>query len=482
MKKLLLLVTALSIAVRLYPTLLSGLPFSTDAWSPIRNTELILKHTPVKLDSGILDNYNCYWPANSIFGTSISIITGMKPIDAMRIFIPLSGSMTVLIFYVLVKRISRSYSVACLSSAFLATAYSYAFFTAGVTKETYANPIYMLSILFFLENCFTGFLISSLALVMAHHLTTAVTITVLASITIADYVIKKGSKERSRIAFLSALIAITLLYFQLYAKNGMKISVTPSDLLSVASYQVIFFFIALYLSERERTVPSVVAPIFTFLIALLWIKGDVVPGAPKLPAHYLIYALPFVLISPLAFLGLKGKEVIFWLSATLGLEAYSVFSNPPIALAYRILNFIWPPLAAISAMGSRDIKKVIKILAILIIALNLYSIYAAVSLGERYMGYFWLYNQQEYLAASWLSSSNLTVSCDVKASYLLSDYFNMRTDVFKYLRGKPELFFLYGEMLRNGYVLYGGYIMDFDLRKLLDFSLIYSNGRVEIYG
>jgi hypothetical protein len=75
--------------VRLYPTLLSGLPFSTDAWSPIRNTELILKHTPVKLDSGILDNYNCYWPANSIFGASISIITGMKPMDAMRIFIPI---------------------------------------------------------------------------------------------------------------------------------------------------------------------------------------------------------------------------------------------------------------------------------------------------------------------------------------------------------------------------------------------------------
>jgi hypothetical protein len=42
-------------ALRLYPTILSGLPFSTDAWSPIRNTELLLERTPISLNSAVMD-------------------------------------------------------------------------------------------------------------------------------------------------------------------------------------------------------------------------------------------------------------------------------------------------------------------------------------------------------------------------------------------------------------------------------------------
>lgn len=65
----LIIIFSAALALRLYPTLLTGLPFSTDAWSPIRNTELIMEHTPVDLgNDSIFDGYNNYWPANSLFG------------------------------------------------------------------------------------------------------------------------------------------------------------------------------------------------------------------------------------------------------------------------------------------------------------------------------------------------------------------------------------------------------------------------------
>ena len=124
MRKHLYAILAFSIAltIRLYPTFLSGLPFSTDAWSPIRNTELLLEHTPINLDSKMLDGYNCYWPANSLFGAVLSLVTGLKPMMAMAIGVPLAGALTILIFYALISRISRSPELAFLSSILTATA------------------------------------------------------------------------------------------------------------------------------------------------------------------------------------------------------------------------------------------------------------------------------------------------------------------------------------------------------------------------
>jgi len=138
MKKFLYAILAflIALAIRLYPTFLSGLPFSTDAWSPIRNTELLLEHTPINLDNAVMDGYNCYWPANSLFGAVFSLATGLKPMTAMAVGIPLAGALTILIFYALISRISRSPELAFFSSILLATAYPYTLFTAGVTKET----------------------------------------------------------------------------------------------------------------------------------------------------------------------------------------------------------------------------------------------------------------------------------------------------------------------------------------------------------
>ena len=519
------LLLLLALSLRLYPTISSGLPFSVDAWSPIKNTELILKYTPISLDSGILDEYNRYWPANSFFGAVFSQATGLKPIIAMAIGIPLVGALTISIFYVLIYRISGSRKLALFSSILLATAYPYTLFTAGVTKETYANPLYVLSILIFLSHIgWRGmilFVVASLALIMAHHLTTLVTIATLAAIALASSIIRirRGeSPDRSGFLPLSILIALTALYFTLYAHRGLKVTLTASDLFSAASYQILAFTIALYLTFKPQN-PSNWRTLLTcaasaaivFLIAFLCTRRPLIPDAPTLPSHYLLYAAPFILLAPLTVLGLKELRSIegennlvplFWLSTLAGLEAYAVFGDTPLGLtlAYRALNPLCIPLITLSAYGlhrlykaysglrRQRVAKVIAIAALIAVAaLNSYSVYASVSFQERYLGYFWLYTQPEYYAAAWIkgAASSEIIACDVKTSYMLKDYFGLNTDTLQglqYLTGKtgskPQILFTYQQMSRNGYVIYGGYSVDLPenwMEKASQMNLIYSN-------
>jgi len=66
----------------------------------------------------------------------------------MAIFLPVTGAMAILIFYVLVKRLYNA-KISFMASIIFGTAFTHAFFTAGVTKETYANLLYLSVILIF---------------------------------------------------------------------------------------------------------------------------------------------------------------------------------------------------------------------------------------------------------------------------------------------------------------------------------------------
>ncbi len=515
----------IGLILRLYPTFLSGLPFSTDAWNPIRNAELLVRYTPIPMDSKVFDGYNNYWPANSIFGVIFSYIIGLRVIDAMAISIPLVGALTILIFYVLIDKISKNSKLAFFASILLATAYPYALFTAGVTKETYANTLYVLIILIFLNHkrweSIIPFIITSITLNMSHHLTTLITIGVLISIMLATEIsrIRKGFDiDKFSILFVSIILTITALYFVLYAYEGLKIIITSSDILSVISYQIIAFTLTLYFVFRPsshskiRTILScTLGTILVFLIILLTTQRSIIPGAPKLPNHYLLYASPFILISPLIVLGFGITSSIrdehhiaplFWLATLLGLEGYAVFGNTPLGLtlAYRVLDFLWLPLIIIFTFGlyristadSQKASKIIVFLITVIIILNSYDFYASVSLQERYLGYFWLYTQPEYNAAKWIAMLNQTIVSDVKISYLLTGYFNVHADPnqgLQYLMSdtnsvKHLTLFVYDQMLKNGYVLYGGYSVDLPknwTEKLNSLNLIYCNNQVKIY-
>jgi asparagine N-glycosylation enzyme membrane subunit Stt3 len=417
----LLLPFFIAAALRLYPYFVSGLPFSTDAWSPIRNVELLIEHTPIRLEDKIFGGYNNYWPANSLFGAVVSQVTGIEPMQAMAISLPLTGSIAILIFYVFVKRLYNA-KISFMASIIFGTAFTHVYFTAGVTKETYANPLYLFLILIFLHPTISKwkqtllFTVTAITLALTHHLTPLITIAILSSIALARFInnTKKGlAPNKSDFTLVSILAMVTTLYFGLYAQAGFKFTLTLSDWLSAASYQILTFALAVYLISKPyvhaqtRTLITTLGT--TALAPLLLLLAIKIPlaGFPTLPKHCLLYFSPYAMTLPLITLGygfrkrIKGPLVpLFWLAPLMGLEAYAIFSNSTLSsiLWIRIPNFLYAPLAILSAVGlyrlyenvkkprlQKLIKPAVITIILVIAAINAYTLYASVSLQERYL-------------------------------------------------------------------------------------------------
>jgi hypothetical protein len=318
---------------------------------------------------------------------------------------------------------------------------------------------------------------------------------------------------------VSILVVTTALHYLLYAQAGFKLALTLSDWLSAASYQTLAFALVMYLTSkpyvhtRTRTFITASGAIALAPPFVLLTMNIPLAGFPTLPKYCLLYVSPYFIILPFVILGygyhrIKGSIApLFWLATLMGLEAYAVFGNSILspALWIRTPNFLYPPLAILSAAGlyqlyemaeksrlRKLIKPAVMTIILVVATVNAYTLYAAVSLQERYMGYQWLYRTQEYQAGAWIAttSSNPTVAGDMKVLYLVGDYFGAKVDVlqgFRYLTendaSRPQILFIYDQMLKNGYVL-GYHGLDLPenwIEKTSQLNLIYSNGLASLY-
>jgi len=538
-----LLPVAIAMALRVYPYLVSGLPFSVDSWPSIRYAELLLSESPIHVgEPSVLGKSPDYF-GEKLFGAIASALTGLQPMHAMAFLVPMVGALSALMLYVIARALYGS-GVALLASLFLATALSHVILTAGVKGETYAHPLYLLLVYLLVNERMPWrakvllFVLASTSLVITHYYTAILATAILASASLGMMIVesKEGASLRVRDLSLPAILATsTLAYFALYAKWAFEF-ISTIDWLSAASFQAIAFSLALWLalkpSTRKKTAALALAsPLSVALVAasLAWLSTvrPLAPGAPVLPTRYLLYASPFVIAAPLCVLGYgesrrssgKGRVApLFWLAPVLGLECYAVLGNVDpglgLTMAYRGLNFLIPPMAVLCALGvlrlyergregstsrarprnpPKECSKAGAVAIVLLVLLaNAYGVYACANLQERYLGYFWLYRQPEYRAAAWVSEavSNATVAGDAKAFYLLKCYFGVEVDVLeglKYLSGRgrsPQALFVYEQMLENGYVVWGGYSVDLPsdwVERACSLNLVYSNGVASVY-
>ncbi len=533
MKRMLYILIPLLIGLglRLYPTLITGMPFSTDGWPIIRNTELLIENTPVPLNSQIFDGYNNFMPANSLFAAILSQVTNIPPIQILALGMPLVGALSIPVFYVLAFKITKVSSVSLIASILLATAFPLTMFGAGVTKETFATPIYLSLILIFLlkHDWKTTLLFSivSLALVLSHQLTTFLTLGIMGVLAIAMYFSRDTNthinSNKSNVIFITILSIIAGIYYGFYATPALTITIEPSSVLAVGAYMVLTVTGVLYFVYKPMK-PSLMRTLLKYTLSilipvmLLFISTQValLPGNPTLPFSFFLFALPFLIEAPLIMYGIhdlrKGNTSpiipVFWLASVLGLACFVIFDNPlgGAGLVYRFLDFILPPFVLLAAMALSKIysikpcsfapkttAKISAIMLILIIACtSVYTLCAAVSLQEPDLGYFWRYEPTEYVASEWimLHGNNQTLTADVKTQYLLHGYFGVNVDVLSglnYLDGngtEPKIIYIYKEMETDGYVLYAGTSVALPVNwtsKLADYNIIYVNSGVTIY-
>ena len=371
----LFIVLLIALSLRLYPTMISGMPFSTDAWPLIRNTELIIQNTPIPLNSAIFDAYNNFWPAIQLFGATLSQITGLPPITAMAIGIPIAAALATLIFYYLVKKLTQNSTIALTASLMLATALSYTLYTAGVTKEAFASPIYMTLILLFIlkhdKKTTLLFSIVSIALALTHHFTAFFATVILIALSIAFYIGKNNDQQKrnsnlSNLIFTAIQATITIGYFVLFASPQFNSSFSSNMLLTVAAYQILFASLTIWLAygtKKSSPKQSFIKFILGSAIAI-WVMYTILHMC-TLPGAQLLYELPLVIGLPLAIFGLIGLyrkntslvTPLFWLISVLAFTCFAVFSNLAGAsdFTWRSMNFILPPLIILIAIGAHKL-------------------------------------------------------------------------------------------------------------------------------
>ncbi len=434
-----------------------------------------------------------------------------------------------MVLFAIVKRLIIGKLPLCVT--YFATAYNHVFFTASVTKETYASPLYLLLIMVLLHPAiarskqFFFFALLSLTLALAHHFTALIAILILTSLAIGNFVnsIKKGVPPRTLdfvLVFIPTIVSV--LYYGLFAQTGMAMPLTVTEWLSLASFQLLAFTTVVYLmykpaiNKNTRLLFITVAAVASALLyVILSLTTSLIPSfTVSVQESALLYISPYFIALPFIALGFENQRgpggkvaVLFWVAPLAALAAFALFSNTAqgLSLWIRTPNFICIPAAVLTAVGlcwlykkangltARKLaKSAIVAILIVITVIGIFSMFATVSLQDPDMGYHWVYSKHEVKAGTWLTevTSNKTVTGDAKIVYLMRDYFGATTnqlDGFRYLNGdtatQPDILFTYSQMQQNGYViaLHGLGLPENWTEKTDQMNLIYTNELANVY-
>jgi len=486
-------VSVLSAALRLYPSILTGIPYNTDSWAPMANTREILEHSPTPLRPGrYFDDYNIYWPLVSLYSSVATLVTGLDLISASAIFVPLAGSLSVILLYAVAARVTRDWRSATLAATLLAASGFHAIITAGAKKETIAWPLHIAALYLFLSGELSwrwgiSMVLVGTALTAAHHLALLATLAPMLAMT-ATCLIVSGERiheiRKWRISASTLLLAISVPYYALHALRGLgKYPMTAQVAISLLAYQgVMLLPLAVSLVKFERGRQRVPTKAYLILIplaaglVLLASQKSLVPGIPHLPIEEVTLILPYAPIVAAAAAGAILSQRCMpaqiwgdlgsWAASLLALEGFALFGVRYGGLTYRLVNFALVPLfiyAGLAISRLRLRRALPWLLAALIAISMVLPMYATTSVRTRYFGSQNHYNAEDLALAHWIGGrarENVSVSGDQKVAYLLR-YFGVKTSpwpAFSYLSGldpTPEFdcLVVYREMARGGYHL-----------------------------
>jgi hypothetical protein len=191
--------------------------------------------------------YN-YFPILYIFSALGHWVTGSNLLWVMPKIAPIFGGLTVFIFYFIVYEMTKRRDLALLSSLFLAVIPFHVYQTSHAAPLTIGHFFMMLSIFLFLKSMnekkyLVPLLISTVFLIMSHHLTTYFfLITVFFIVVIKSFRVELRSMIRD-VAYVTVASALTFGYWVFIATPVF--STFMSKGLSVQSYLVILLFYVL---------------------------------------------------------------------------------------------------------------------------------------------------------------------------------------------------------------------------------------------
>jgi len=489
-----ILVLLAAILIRLYPTLVTGQPFSTDVWPLIRLCEILLSNPNYRIwDHEVLGGYHNRWPAVLLEGSLYVRVTGLRAEEFFRyVGVLATTTATTLAIYSLAKRLWGS-SAAALSTLAAASVPSLAIFTSATLKEVYAYPLALAILLLLTRQPGSRELVVavllSLTLSTSHPLTPLVLIASLASYTYITFVkLARGtripsSSVRPLLKPLVALSLVYVLYTALYSAGGIPYRLSLEDYVGlVLVATAVYGWYTLVGGPVAKSLP---------LIALA-------VGAISASTSYRILVDPwlYAYVAPLALSllllpRLSPSESRLATSALLTVSVGTLYATTVLlALAtvvHRILNYLsFTAAVAVGSLASRT--RAFKTYAVVAVATSLACCVAVVLstvAGVNPITYYWVYSTGEVVGVLEHIARLATggICGDAKVEYLASYVLDVDTACgLKLLKGsdtgRPTV--VYVGNLRVGYVL-----SPLDIHRGVSLgtllgsrSLLYSNGDV----
>ena len=505
----------LAFILRLYPFLVSRLPFSVDAWPLIHDTVIMVKYSPVSLENPLFDGYNNYWPGSIIFSSISSIIFHIPPIGVMGFLIPFVNALGIVILYMLVRSLGFNFHVSILTILLAGVIYPLSFFGSGVTKETFTFPLYLILLYIVLRKGGYRFFILasmvSLTLVFSHHLTFFITILTVFSIFIYSIVrLCNMRKLLFSVGVFFILLILGLLHYLLLGYRGLRLpELDPEFIISFSSYIVVYFSAALFISlGRGRglydgllkaSVGFVLGWVLAYFTVVIGFSDQVV----RLSESYLLYALPYILMASLAVIGLEylridglRLQILYWLCTTLGVMSYSVFGANPFftGLCYRLINFLAVPLLILAAASLYRSKGALYLIAgftifSMVAVPSVYASYSAYYGLDTYLGYNWRNRWSVYISGYWIKTygDDHVVAGDNFVRCLFNEYYMLPyINGLRFMdggAGRDVLIIVYYAMVINGYSMNAYTHIPINVSRLDSmYNVLFNNLGVWIYG
>jgi len=386
----LLLITGIAIAVRSIPA------WTNAAWGGDFGIYYGLTSRFVE-NQQIFNEYNGwggmynYFPVLYIFSAFGHWITGVDLLWVMPKIAPIFGGLTVLIFYFIVHEMTKRRDLALLSSMFLAVIPFHVYQTSHAAPLTMGHFFMMLSTYLFLKfmnekKYLVPLLISTVFLIMSHHLTTYFfLITIFFIVVIKSLRIDLRSMYRD-VAYVTVASALTFGYWMFIATPVF--STFMSNGLSVSSYLVILLFYILLFGlllgiaamkknkstwlnrlekmltfnpahSRKRAIIFFTAG-FVFILSaeIVFLFVNFPVSGMRMKPLSIVYSIPMLLFIGFGCMGIEYLDQIknrwffqAWLCAILASFIYSLVTVNTTLFPDRHVEYLTVPACLFAAVG-----------------------------------------------------------------------------------------------------------------------------------
>ena len=330
-----------------------------------------------------------YFPVLYAITGTAHWITGIDVITLMPKLVPIFGGLSVMIFYFVVRELIGNKKIALLSSLFLAVLPFHVYQTSHASPLTMGHFFMMLSIYLFIKyrqntKYIIPLFVSTILLIMSHHLTTYIYLVSLIFIVFVENASKKEWTSSVKLDVLYILITSGLIFsywafiatpvYEIFMRSGLKIGALYIE----PSYVLILFYVLFFSSfgiiwlkrkynifpkKESPTVRSCVVKFSVTLIICLTVMGIFsVVTMPWTNFSFtplsVIYSIPLLLVVGFGVAGFRytrfmpnGFFIRGWLLAILASFVYGLLTNSGTILPHRHPEYLMAPLSIIAVYG-----------------------------------------------------------------------------------------------------------------------------------